>query len=509
MESLGQLAEVYKIDYIAASRQSDEMLREKLGIFISAKRSQTANLISQLMHISKLQSTIASIPPSLANLDDALRKRDADFSQLVYVQRIPIAYGALVVEIVRRREYAKLLLQKSQQWAEVMSRFRQMEQRRRDSFRTEVAKFVPVVVPGLDDAPPFCEINALNTRDRLPPFTREHVAEFERLVNQLSVGLGGQGSEGTESHVLGADLSMAGASSISGESNQDALSKLRVTLVKMTAQMDVMGGEFDRILEKSFLTEKIQRLEEDNAKLRADMSRVDVQQRSGTPQLTQLPFPRHNTPVGGAGGSAGAGSSTAVGIGGASANMPTSPKLSRQPSRGGGSSNAGNRAEADDQQMLQQQVQQNQSLTKENSELAGKIKAYEARIRSLEDLLYQNFRTGSSADSSVSSKESRHQQSASPNSDQPWKDPEEIQAARTQSQAKEQERKRDEERLVNVEQELQDKSQQLEQAEAKIRNERILKEQFAAVNDEVCLTSLLLRMATCPSRDCGHRTHSN
>ncbi|KAF9156948.1 oligomeric, coiled-coil, peripheral membrane protein, partial [Linnemannia schmuckeri] len=502
LEALGQLAEVYKTDYIAASRQSDEMLREKLGIFISAKRSQTANLISQLMHISRLQSTIASIPLSLADLDDALRKRDADFSQLVYVQRIPIAYGALVVEIVRRREYAKLLLQKSQQLAEVMSRFRQMEQRRRDSFRSEVAKFVPVVVPGLDDVPPFCEINALHTRDRLPPFTREHVAEFERLVNQLSVGLGGQGSEAAESHVLGADQSMAGASSISGESNQDALSKLRVTLVKMTAQMDVMSGEFDRILEKSFLTEKIQRLEEENAKLRADMSRVDIQQRSGTPQLAQLPFPRHNTPVGGAGGSVGTGSSTAVGVGGASANTPTSPKLSRQPSRGGSSSNSGRSVEADDQQpVLQQQVQQNQRLTKENSELASKIKAYEARIRSLEDLLYQNFRTGSSADSSVSSKESRHQLSVSPNLDQPWKDPEEIQVARTQSQAKELERKRDEERLVSLEQELQDKSRQLEQAEAKLRHERTLNEQATAVNDELRQELLELKLLSATSEE--------
>lgn len=501
LEALGQLAEVYKTDYIATSRQSDEMLRDKLSIFISAKRSQTANLISQLMHISKLQSTIASIPPNLANLDDALRKRDADFSQLVYVQRIPIAYGALVVEIVRRREYAKLLLQKSQQLAEVMSRFRQMEQRRRDSFRTEVAKFVPVVVPGLDDVPPFCEINALHTRDRLPPFTREHVAEFERLVNQLSVGLGGQGSETAESHVLGADQSMAGASSISGESNQDALSKLRVTLVKMTAQMDVMGGEFDRILEKSFLTEKIQRLEEDNARLRADMSRVDIQQRSGTPQLAQLPFPRHNTPVGGAGGSVGTGSSTAVTAGGASANTPTSPKLSRQPSRGGGS-NAGRSTEADDQQpVLQQQVQQNQRLTKENGELASKIKAYEARIRSLEDLLYQNFRNGSTADSSVSSKEFRPQQSVSTNSDQPWKDPEDIQAAHTQSQAKEQERKRDEERLVSLEQELKDKIQQLEQTDAKLRHERTLNEQATAVNDELRQELLELKLLSATSEE--------
>ncbi|KAF9935347.1 oligomeric, coiled-coil, peripheral membrane protein [Linnemannia zychae] len=507
VEALGQLAEVYKTDYITTSRQSDEMLREKLGIFISAKRSQTANLISQLMHISKLQSTIASIPPSLANLDDALRKRDADFSQLVYVQRIPIAYGALVVEIVRRREYSMLLLQKSKQLAEVMSRFKQMEQRRRDSFRSEVAKFVPVVVPGLDDAPPFCEINALHTRDRLPPFTREHVAEFERLVNQLSAGLGGHGSESAESHILGTEQSMAGASSISGESNQDALAKLRVTLVKMTAQMDLMGGEFDRILEKSFLTEKIQRLEEDNAKLRADMSRVDIQQRSGTPQLAQLPFPRHNTPVGGTTGSVSTGSSTAVGTGGVSTNAPASPKLSRQPSRGGNTGAASQRTDTDDQQ-TQQQTQQIQRLTKENGELLNKNKAYETRIRSLEDLLYQNYRTGSSADSSVSSKVSRHQLSTSPNSDQPWNDPEGSQIVRSQPQAKEQERNHDEERLIKLEQELQEAYRKLEQAEANLRGQCTLTEQVTAVNDELRQEILELKLLSATSEESDDKSSS-
>ncbi|KAG0303445.1 oligomeric, coiled-coil, peripheral membrane protein [Dissophora globulifera] len=473
LEALVQLANVYVSDYLDSSRHADEMLRDKLGIFISAKRSQTANLISQLMHISKLQSTIASIPPSLSNLDESLRKRDADFSQLVYVQRIPIAYGALVVEIVRRREYSKLLLQKSQQLAEVMSRFRQLEQRRRDSFRTEVSKFVPVVVPGLEDVPPYCEINALNTRDRLPSFTREHIAEFERLVNQLSIGLGAH--DGNESHVLNAEQSTTGTSSITSgqEINQDGLSKLRLTLTKMTAQMDIMGGEFDRILEKSFLTERVLRLEEENARLKADISRADIQQRSGTPQLAQHSYSRHGTPAGGVGGSTGQGSTTTIAAGGLSTNPPSSPKLSRQPSRGSSSTPAAHRAESEEQQLiLQQQMQQNQRLTKENAELSTKTKAYEARIRSLEETLYQNFRAGPNTDSSVSSKDSRHQQAPmSPVSDQPWKSPEDIQAARSQSLAKERERKQDEERLLSQDQELQEAYQKLEQAEARLQDQ--------------------------------------
>ncbi|KAF9360737.1 oligomeric, coiled-coil, peripheral membrane protein [Mortierella sp. AD094] len=500
LEALVQLANVYTRDYIGSSQQADDMLRDKLSIFISAKRSQTANLISQLMHISKLQSTIASIPPSLSNLDDALRKRDADFSQLVYVQRIPIAYGALVVEIVRRREYSKLFVQKSQQLGEVMYRFRQIEQRRRDSFRSEVAKFVPVVVPGLDDAPPFCEINTRNTQDRLPPFTRDQVAEFERLVNQLSIGLGGQ--DGNESHVLGTEHSSIGVSSISSgqETSQDALSKLRATLAKMTAQMDVMGGEFDRILEKSFLTERIIKLEEDNAKLRADMSRVDIQQRSGTPQLTQHPFPRLNTPTGTTGGSVGHVSTINTGTGAVStANMPTSPKLARQLSRGRESAPTAFRGDADEQQQaLQQQLHQNQRLTKENTEMMNKIKAYEARIRSLEEKLYQHFHAGSSIESSISSKDSRQQQTLSPTSDQPWKTPEDIQVARSQSQAKEQERKRDEERLVALEQELDEVSQRLEHAQSKLRDEHSISQQALAAQEELRqeLLELKLQSAT-------------
>ncbi|KAF9581350.1 oligomeric, coiled-coil, peripheral membrane protein [Lunasporangiospora selenospora] len=480
VERGNQLANVYKTDYIDSSQKADGALREKLAIFISAKRSQTANLISQLMHISKLQSTIANIPLSLSNLDDALGKRETDFSQLVYVQRIPIAYGALIVEIVRRREYSKLLLQKSQQLAEVMSRFRQLEQRRRDSFRSEVAKFVPVVVPGLDDVPPFCEINALHTRDRLPPFTREQVAEFERLVSQLSNTLGGPENEGyTVESMAG------GASSISSgqESYQDALSKLRVTMVKMTTQMDVMGGEFDRILEKSFYSDRIQRLEEENARLRADMSRTDVQQHPGTPLLSQAPFPRHGTPVGGAGNvSTGLGSTSAQGV---STIAPTSPELSRQPSRGIGSSGVTRVDSEEHQQAFQQQAQQNQRLTRENSDLLTKIKAYEGRIRSLEETLYQYFRAGTGVDSSASGKDPKLQTSS--------QSPEDSQLARSLSQARG-DRKRDEEKIRALEQELTDTDKKMEQVETRLRNEYTVSQQAMTVNDELRQEILELKL---------------
>ncbi|KAF9905788.1 oligomeric, coiled-coil, peripheral membrane protein [Lobosporangium transversale] len=498
LEALVQLANVYVKDYMGSSKKADNMLRDKLTIFIAAKRSQTANLITQLMHISRLQSTIANIPPSLSNLDESLRKRDADFSQLVYVQRIPIAYGALLVEVVRRREYSKLLLQKSQQLAEVMSRFRQLEQRRRDSFRSDIAKFVPVVVPGLDDVPSFCEINALNTRDRLPSFTREHIAEFERLVNQLSIGLGGPDDSRMQGQ--GVEQSNVGISSISSgqDPNQDAFSRLRTTLTKMTAQVEAMGSEFDKILEKSFMTDRIMRLEEENARLRAEMSRIDVQQRSGTPQLAQQPFSRQNTPVGGVGGSIGQ-ASTAISGTTIPNNPSSSPKLARKPSRGSSSTPIAHRGESDEQQQaLQQQLQQNQRLIKENTELSTKIKAYETRIRSLEEKLYQHFHASSSVELPPSPKGSASQPGQSTDPDHPWKASENLHDTHDQLQPNEEGRKVEEERLRILEQELQDISLKLHETESKLRDECNVSRQALALQDELRqeLLELKLQSAT-------------
>ncbi|KAG0234848.1 oligomeric, coiled-coil, peripheral membrane protein [Actinomortierella wolfii] len=492
LEELSQLANVYQTDYIVTSRHADEELRNKVGIFISAKQSQTANLITQLMHISKLQSTIASIPPSLGSLDDALRKRDADFSQLVYVQRIPIAYGALMVEIVRRREYTKLLLQKSQQLAEVMSRFRHLEQRRRDSFRSEVAKFVPVVVPGLDDAPPFCEINALNTKDRLPGLTRDSLVEFERIIQQLRTVIGSPRGESihavtTESSISGG---VASSSMSSNESTQDTLAKLRVTLTKMTNQMDVMSGEFDRLLEKSFYTERLQRLEEENVKLRADTSRTDVQQRGATPQLTQQPFSRIQTTgatgmLGGALGSATTTSATTA------VNVPSSPKLGRQPSKGGNLSSM--RSDVDEaSQAAMNQAQQR--LMKENTELMNKNKAYEARIRSLEETLYQNFRaksmgaTGTSptSSSSVSSGRGSRPASVSLNPEQGISIVED-EKLRRQLEAKEQE-------IEAKEKELEDASRTIAQLEKELRDAKLSQQEAVSNNDQLRQEVLELKL---------------
>lgn len=90
--------------------------------------------------------------------------------------------------------------------AEIMGHFRNIEQKRRDSYRTDVKKYVPINIPGklknlnlkftmklylidfmnfiaLDDNPPMCDISTANIKeDKLPSFTAEDMHCNDLLV---------------------------------------------------------------------------------------------------------------------------------------------------------------------------------------------------------------------------------------------------------------------------------------------------------------------------------------
>ncbi|KAJ3088009.1 hypothetical protein HK102_009785 [Quaeritorhiza haematococci] len=71
-----------------------------------------------------------------------------------------------------------------------------------------------------------------------------------------------------------------------GPSSVDSVSKLQATMVKMASQVDSISVEFDRIVGKSGLSERIQRLEEENARLRAELS-GKMQEATSSPSMSR------------------------------------------------------------------------------------------------------------------------------------------------------------------------------------------------------------------------------
>ncbi|CAG8561053.1 13734_t:CDS:10 [Funneliformis mosseae] len=341
IEAFEHLASIQSQEYLPDMQKFDQYIREQVIFFVQYKNTMTSTLISNLQEISRLESSIAGIPSLLSGLDTDVRSKAQDFKELNHVHQMPIAYAMTIVEIVRRKEYAKLILSKAQQMAEIMGLFRNTEQKRRDYYRTEVKKYVPVNIPALDDNPPTCDISTANIKeDKLPSFTMRDVHSFLNLIEEIRPAIMSQVSY-HRSSTFTASLSRIRIQS----PHDDPLANLHTILLKLASQLEGMNHEFDRAIEKSFLSEK-----NANDKNSSTISRpiTLLESRSLTPPASSQPGRR-------------------------------SKRASRQ------SFSEGNSPSMDANMDLY--VEKTNLLNKAEE----KIKAYEARIKSLENTLYTNY----------------------------------------------------------------------------------------------------------------------
>lgn len=167
--AIEQLYKIHTTDYIPDITKCDRYIRETVLYFSDSKQHLTQVLKTKLQEISHYQSMIASLSPTISNLPNALNGQSEALLQLLHVHRMAPAWGATLVEIVRRKEYVRIFLQKAKEMADILSQFRAQEQRRRDTFKTEIARYLPQgLINGLEDSPPYCEISVSNTKDALP-----------------------------------------------------------------------------------------------------------------------------------------------------------------------------------------------------------------------------------------------------------------------------------------------------------------------------------------------------
>ena len=206
---------------------------------------------------------IASVTPTITTLTNALNMQSEALLQLLHVHRMAPAWGATLVEVVRRKEYVKIFLQKSKEMADILNQFRAQEQRRRDTFKGEIFRYVPQgLIDGLDESPPYCEISVSNTKDALPALGMEDISAFERLVNTIRQSQTSRVSQGAT------DSSAA----------SDSISKLQATMMKMTPQLEHITADFEKIVAKSNFNQYAKRLEEENKSLKKMVPTKSVSQ---------------------------------------------------------------------------------------------------------------------------------------------------------------------------------------------------------------------------------------
>ncbi|KAI8611805.1 hypothetical protein BC830DRAFT_1139585 [Chytriomyces sp. MP71] len=374
LTALEGLQEIHSSEYIPALATADSHIRAGLHATLTSRMHAGSALRTRLGAVSHLQSVIAGqIAPAMQKLGLGAGSLKAGFAQLLHVHRMPAAWGALLCEVVRRKEFAGVVTARVEAFAGVLKRLGDVEKKRREGFEGEIGRYLPrdegpegggkTIVTGLEDGIPKAEMRVVKGVERLPEIGRSDLYDFEQFIAQIRAAMTDvDPSSSASPSTANQTLTSSHASSAKGGPG-DSISKLSATLTKMAPQIDSVRSEFDRLIARSGVCgDRVARLEEENARLKAELARGAVSMaRTGS-----------------------GGGVAAVGSGSLRYEVPPQP-LASSP---GSAPFTGRRTTS--------KAASAGSMDSELSRAEETIKAYENRIRTLEDLLQRSYHMGSS-----------------------------------------------------------------------------------------------------------------
>ncbi|KAJ3073700.1 oligomeric, coiled-coil, peripheral membrane protein [Podochytrium sp. JEL0797] len=360
--ALQHLHEIHQSEYIPSLETTWTHITSLLSILQTSKLHSTSALRSRLQSISHLQTTLSNtLLPAVPRLAAIQTNMTQAFSQLLHVHRMPAAWGAVMVEVVRRREFVRCLVERGEVVAGAFGKVVEAERKRREGFDGEIGRYLPrggdgkAVVKGLGDGVGKVEVRIVKgVKEGLPKIGRKDLVDLEKFISQIRAAMSDMDPS---SSMAAANLTSSHASSI-GNPAADSISKLQATLSKMMPQIDAVSPDFDRVLTRAGVCgERVAKLEEENARLKAELKAVGGgSMGGGSTRASAPPAPQAQPP----------------GVVMPSTSVPVSSHLTRR------------------------NVMANKTLSAGNfegdwSKAEDTIRAYENRIKTLEDLLQQSF----------------------------------------------------------------------------------------------------------------------
>ncbi|KAI9458624.1 putative peripheral membrane protein [Lactarius psammicola] len=215
-------------------RQLDISMRGNVSSVTQIKNTFTEHCLRGLRQISTLNNDLVALPADLTALQSSFRTKNT-FPHIQRLHNLVYAYGATVIEIVRRKEFSRFFYTRCQIILEVMAKLSVVERKRRQVYRGEVHGQLPFDPKGMDDAVPSIDFSPSGGRDTDSPYTLER-ADISNLLRVL---------EDLERHAQ------------SLRDNDVALINIRETrtnLQRLVDRMDALESGFDRIAERSLLS---------------------------------------------------------------------------------------------------------------------------------------------------------------------------------------------------------------------------------------------------------------
>lgn len=212
-------------------KQLDNILRRQVEIITLLKNEYTEQCITALQSISTLNVDLVQLPVTLSQLQAKFRAKNS-FPHIHRLHNMLYAYGATVIEIVRRKEFSRFFYQRAQSILEVMAKLSASEKKRRQIYRGEVYGQLPFDTKGMEDPVPAIDFSPTGGKNQPYSLEREDVDAFFKVLQDLE------------------EFARSSPSPAVLASVQEA----RLALEKHVQKMDNLESGFDRIAERSLLS---------------------------------------------------------------------------------------------------------------------------------------------------------------------------------------------------------------------------------------------------------------
>ncbi|KAI0277952.1 hypothetical protein BGY98DRAFT_976913 [Russula aff. rugulosa BPL654] len=235
-ELLGKVSDVVSgldntLTFSAELRQLDTSIRKTVSSITDLKNTFTVHCLRGLRQISALNNDLISLPADLTALQSSFRTKNA-FPHIQRLHNLMYAYGATVVEIVRRKEFARLFYKRCQAILEVMAKLSAAERKRRQVYRGEVHGQLPFDPKGMEDAVPSIDFSTSGGKDADSVYNLERtdVSGLLRILEDL---------ERYAQSLKDNGVALA------------TVRETRMSLQRLVDKLDALETGFDRIAERS------------------------------------------------------------------------------------------------------------------------------------------------------------------------------------------------------------------------------------------------------------------
>ncbi|KAI8886836.1 hypothetical protein K501DRAFT_176861 [Backusella circina FSU 941] len=253
LEAVAHLANIHITDYLPKLSDYENQIRQRITELTIQKRRSIQHFIENMHTISFLQNDIAEVMPTLGAAESYMQQfKDMNGENgLENARKILFAYGALMIEIVRRNEYIALLIENANLFADIFARYRDQEEERRGYFRHEVYQLLPFKLAVLDKVSPQCDITT-TARDDDESFKlrKKDIIDFISLLTQ-AYAQSPQSTPSSPKRFINKRISSPTSITSSRRVTEHPDNKLLGLLNNMNHQLNGLRDEFLKALESS------------------------------------------------------------------------------------------------------------------------------------------------------------------------------------------------------------------------------------------------------------------